>query len=238
MEPRPPECLAERPPMSNRALYRLVWVPSALACAGMGYIFAGQPYVVAKIEPMKPYVAKDNSVSLMRPGNWKGHSRSENGVSHSVVFDPAKSVHFEVSTDLAGSLFADVMKSSDDSMQSLAGAMPGGAGLNAAPQKSPLEKLHTADGKLMEKDERNYPGYEETDAKPTRISGAPALVSAFIFKGDGPDGEMHGKRYTALASDARVSILYYCPKSKQKELSGVFEKMTQSVRAGQNGGSQ
>ena len=222
--------------MSHRALYRLIWIPSALACVCMAYVFAGQPYVTAKPAPMTTYTANDNSISLLRPGNWKGHSRSENGVGRAIVFEPSKSVRFEVSTDLLNSLLADVMRSPDP--QALPGMTPDGAGQSAAPQKSPLEQIHAAAGKFMQKDEQNYPGYEETDATPTRISGSPALVSAFMFKGSGPDSEMHGKRYTALGPDAHISIIYYCPKSMQKELSGVFAQMIASVRAGQNGGSQ
>ncbi len=223
--------------MSNRTLYRLVWIPSALACVGMAYVFAAQPYVVSKIEPMKPYAASDHSVSLQRPGNWKAHSRSENGVARVVSFDPSQSAHFEVSVDLLGSLLGDVMKSSDSQMQSLAGMMPGGAGVaNLPPQKSPMETLHAAEGKRLKKDERHYPGYEETDPKPAQISGSPALASEFIFKGDGPDAEIHGKRLTALTTESRVTILYYYPKSMQKQLSGVFAKMTASVRTGQNAG--
>ena len=221
--------------MSNRLLYRIVWIPSALACVGMGYVFLRQPKPFPKPTALTLYVSGDKSVALKHPGNWKASSGSDHGVARGIAFAPGDNVTFIVVSDLAGSLMADVMKSSDTQAETLAGMMPGGAGAaNLPPQKSPLEKLHIMFGKSMQKNEKRYPEFEETGYQPTQLAGVPALVSDFTFKSDGPDGEIVGKRYTALTLEARITVLYYCPKSKQKELSGIFTKMTRSVRAGEN----
>ena len=225
--------------MSNRLLYRLVWIPSALACVGMGYVFLRQPKPFPKPTLMTLYTSGDKSVALKRPGNWKAQYANDHGVGRGIAFEPADNVRFVVVSDLAGSLMADVMKSSDTQAEQLAGMMPGGAGaMNLPPQKSPLEKLHISFGKAMQKDEKHYPAFEEGAYQTAQLAGVPALVSAFKFKSDGPDPEIVGKRYTALSLDARITVIYYCPKSMQKDLSGVFAKMTESVRAGQDGGTQ
>ena len=225
--------------MSNRLLYRLVWIPSALACVGMAYVFARQPKPFPKPTAMTLYTTGDKSVALKRPGNWKASFANDHGVGRGIAFEPADNVRFVVASDLAGSLMADIMKSSDTQAEQIAGMMPGSAGMaNLPPQKTPLEKLHISFGKVMQKDEKHYPEFEEKPYQQTQLAGVPALVSDFTFRSDGPEPEIVGKRYTGLSLDARITVLYYCPKSMQKDLNGIFTKMTQSVRAGDNGGSQ
>lgn len=238
-EVAPPERFAERPAMSNRLLYRLVWIPSALACVGMAYVFIRQPKPFPRPTALTLYTSGDKSVALKHPGNWKASYSNDHGVGRGIAFEPADKVRFVVVSDLAGSLMADVMKSSDTQAESIAGMMPGGAGMaNLPPQKSPLEKLHISFGKAMEKSEKQYPEYHEDAYQQTRLAGVPALVSAFTFKGDTPESEICGKRYTALTLEARITVIYYCPKPMQKELSSIFTKMTESVHSGQDGGTQ
>ena len=99
--------------MSNRLLYRLVWIPSAFACVGMAYVFIRQPKPFPKPASLTTYTSGDKSVALKRPGNWKASFANDHGVGRGIAFEPADNVRFVVASDLAGSLMADIMKSSD-----------------------------------------------------------------------------------------------------------------------------
>ena len=226
--------------MSNRVLYRIVWIPSAIACVGMGVLFAAQPYAFPTPSAMENYSTKDKLITLKHPGNWKAHVRSGmQGMEKSVEFTPAKTVSFVVSSNQMGSIMADVSKSNDAQIQQLMSSVPGAPPANTPAQKSPLEKAHEAGRSVMIADDKNYPEYKEKNAQVGRISGVECLTSDFTFQGEGQNKalEMTGKRVTALTTETQINVLYYCPKDMQAKLAPTFKQMLQSVRVGQNGGN-
>src|SRR5438067_289984 len=124
--------------MSKRAFYRVVWILSALAIAGMTAVFASQPYALPIPGPTKTYTSGDKSLRLDHPGNWKVREFSSHGIETELRVEPARSAKFVVTADLQGSLMADIVKSGNNALSSLTG-MGGEAG---AQPKSPLETLH------------------------------------------------------------------------------------------------
>ena len=227
--------------MSNHILYRLIWIPSALACVGMSVLFAGQPYAFPAPSAMENYSTKDKLITLKHPGNWKAHVHNGmQGMEKSVEFTPAKTVSFVVSSNQMGSILADASKSNDAQIQQLMSSVPGAPpAANAPASKSPLEKAHEAGRSVMIADEKNYPEYKEKNAKAGTISGVQCLTSDFTFQGEGQNKEleMTGRRVTALTTETQITVFYYCPKEMQTKLAPTFKQMLQSVRVGQNGGN-
>src|SRR5690348_5592111 len=100
--------------MSQRILYRIMWVPSLLILAGMVVAFAMQPATFPTPDALTPYTTSDKSIAIEHPGNWKAHTLSMQGISSEVRFDPAPHVRFRVVADLAGSLLADIDRSTSN----------------------------------------------------------------------------------------------------------------------------
>lgn len=232
--------------MASVTLARTLWIPSALGLIGSIAWFAIQPYKLVGPAALSAYSSRDGSVKLLRPSNWKGKTLDLHGVTSSVRFEPSRDVVFEVGTDLAGSLMADVLRSSDSAQASLDSMMADAArsnpdlarrlgGLGAgAPRKSPVEKMHDANRMVLE---RLLKEYRETAPARTTLCGLEAMESGFTFTGSGLWGarRMAGTRITVLAPDREVRVVYYAPADQMRQLGAVFAQMRNSLQIGAGG---
>ena len=223
----------------SRTIYRLLWIPSALAIAGMTVAFATQPMALPVLQPLKPYTTSDRSLRLLRPGNWKAHERSSHGVATVVEFDPIRNARMVVTMDLQGSLAADIMKATDSQTAQLAGMIPGGAAL-LADRKSPLERLHAAQGALMKRDKLSYPSFEDGATVKAEIAGKEALVTTCSWNAPGLFGSrpVVGRRATLLSGDHQVSVVYSCLKEMEPVVLPIFKQMMRSMEIDAQGGGQ
>ena len=221
-----------------RTVYRLIWIPSALAILGLTAYFGTQPIAIPTPAPMKRYTTGDRSVRIQHPGNWKAHERSSHGIETVLEFVPARNVRMSVTVDLQGSLVVDVLKSADTETSRIAGMIPGGEALNTH-QQSPLVHLHAADGTHMKNDPVEFPGLEDGATTEARIAGKEALITTCTWTSPGIFGSqpMVGRRVTVLSGDHHVSAIYGCPKEMQKSLLPVFDTMMSSMELDVPGGA-
>lgn len=244
--------------MAGVGLARVIWIPSAIGLIGSIGFFAAQPFRLDQPGTLKDYVSSDKSFGLKRPSNWKAQSSDIHGVMSGLRFEPSKDVVFEIQTDLAGSLFADISRGSDNAQANLESAMaelakqdpnmakqlgsltgpggPGGPG-NAGPKKSAVEKLHDSNRIGLVKLLKNY---KESAPTKTTLGGLEAVESEFTFTGDGLWGarKMFGKRTTSLNQDRAIRILYYGPSDQMATLKPIFTQMRDSIRFGSDLGGQ
>lgn len=251
--------------MSKRLIYRIIWMPSALACVVLLMLFIVHPLADAAPGAMKEYTTSDKSLQVLHPENWEATETGAHGVSSGVKFVGGPLTLIRFSTDLAGSLVADIARANNSQMDSLAG-MSGQPGMNSqsgmsdqsgmggqsgtsdssesgtgsAPvvaQKSPLQKLHDMKGKELQEDPQ-MPDYQDGDTQSRQIAGAEALITDFTYTEHSPLGNqpMVGKRATALLGYRRLLIFAHCPKQSEKQVIPLFDQMIDSLKASQAGG--
>lgn len=220
--------------MPNRALYRLIWIPSGIAILGMSAFFASQPAAVPLPGTMKSFVSIDNYIHLKRPGNWRAMQLSSHAIDSSIEFEPARNTHMRISSDLQGSLMSDIAKSADNTLSSI----PGIGSDILAKQKTPLERLHDMQAKDLKKNKREYEMFQDGTTKDLQVGGYPSKITDFTYEAPGVFGviPMTGKRITTLAGERRVSILYSCPKESKKLIMPVFDEMRDSMKFGEGTG--
>ena len=219
----------------NRWMLRAVWIPSLFALAGMTVLFAKSgPRVIAPAA-FKSVSVGDKSLALQAPGNWKARVVSSHAVMSSITFKSDKTQYFEVTSDLSGSLVADMSRANSGQAEALQG-MPGFSGsmgvLPNDPKKTPLEKLHDRQGAMLKEE---YLEYTEGKTTPTKIAGQEALQTEFTCQLPDPweQRKMTGRRISALTGERSVSVEYHCVEPRQKDLFPVFVKMVKSVQLGQ-----
>ena len=103
-------------------------------------------------------------------------------------------------------------------------------------KKTPLEMAHQQQHTLVEKRHKGQ-DFEETGNTPTQVAGLEAISSDFSFTESGLFGKtiMVGKRFTALAADKELIIIYQCPKETQDQIVPTFEKMIATLQLSQGG---
>src|SRR5690349_12742567 len=141
--------------MPSRAVYRAIWIPSALILGGLTAVFARQPYMIAPPAPLTSFTTSDKTITIRRPGNWKARQTAAHSTLPQVKFLPSRSVSFVITSDRQGSLMADRAKSpggdTNSAFTDMANGMANGqsGGEQQAPpppQKSPTLKLHEMQG--------------------------------------------------------------------------------------------
>jgi len=223
--------------MSKRAAYRIVWILSALAIFGMTFVFASQPFALPPPGPITSYTTRDKSLSLKRPGNWKGHESSMNGIETQVRFDPVRNAHLILISDLKGSLIADIEKSLGSAGDTLR-EIPGMDRVSLPKPPTPLESMHARQGKELAGDKTMYSGFQDGETRQIQIDRYEALLTDFSFQEPGAFGSrpMVGRRITLLAGERRVTIVYSCLKEMRALLMPLFDQVRDSVTVGQPGG--
>ena len=215
--------------MSKRIVYRLVWIPSVILFAILLASFSRPSGGSSAPGQLKLYAANDKSLTIKYPDNWAPGETGEHGVKSVIRFDADQYTALTVSSDLMGSLMADI----DKTPAGLGGMMPGG---NAG-GRTPLEKLHLAKGAELQTG-KLYAEYAEGNTTTEQIAGTDAFVTNFTYKEMEVSGlkEMVGVRATLLSGDRRIQMIGHCPKESEKEIITIFNKMMSSLHLSQAGG--
>ncbi len=223
--------------MANTSLYRLVWIPSGLALIGSVAAFALKPHTVPAPAEMITFVSSDKTLSVGHPANWQSQSIAAGGNMVEVTYHPLKNAEIRFSTDLEGSLMADISRSTSampdtsnmppELAQQLGGAME--------KRKTPLETMHEAGARLPGK---TLDSYREEKTSKVQLAGLEALCTDFTCQASDifSKRELIGKRFTALSNDRRVTVLYYIPRDAEEKLGPTIREMIKSLRIGQQGG--
>jgi hypothetical protein len=194
--------------VSKRLIYRMIWMPSAIALIVTFVFFLGHMATAAAPAAMTTYTMSDKSMQMQHPSNWKANESSQNGVGDSVRFVVDEYSGIRFNTDLIGSLMADIDKANNAQMSNLASLNPNGPSTPTSAGKSPLEKAHERKGEELGKN-KDFENYQEGQARTARIAGQEALISDFTYTEHGMMGnkEEVGLRATALLGESRLLIL-------------------------------
>lgn len=222
-----------------RIVYRLIYILSALAIAGMTAGFSLLPPTLATPGPMKQAFSGDRSIGITHPDNWKPQEQTSQAVETKIEFTPALHARFAVTVDLQGSLLTEMLKSNDTENRQIAGMIPGGGELMAG-KETPLEREHAAQGAEMKRDIDLYPDLTEGATEKCRIAGQEALITDCTWAAPGIIGgrPVMGRRATLLLGNHRVSVVYGCLKEMKAELHPLFQQMQQSIEISIPGGAQ
>lgn len=224
----------------NERSQRLLWIFVPLGTLATLFILVASfltmspKEVVAAPKGFQPYVASDRSFTCDAPQGWETVSVDSHAVMGGVLFKkgPAK---IDITSDLAGSLMGDIAISADrqaENMEGMLKEMPGAAALMPnTPRKPPVEKLHEAEKKGMEK---LYPGYEEQPMKVLQVPSGmgDARYSEFSVPGSLLSPAQHGYRVTILPTERRLTVLCLCPEKNWPELKPAFERVITSLKPG------
>src|SRR5690348_14642670 len=115
--------------MASRMLYRSIYVPSIAVLGGSIFMFGRQPTSVGTPGPMVAFTTGDKAITIKHPDNWRPKPMELHDVATSIKFEPGKNFYFNIKADLAGSLMADIAKSTSqmgDSLGSSLGVPSGG----------------------------------------------------------------------------------------------------------------
>ena len=203
-------------------------ISSAAMVLGVVYIgFAVQPERVSAPKSFSAFKAKDGSFSCMAPDGWNKASGEMMGIAGRARFRKGEA-EVDITSDLAGSLMADIAKATGAGMPDLSG-VPGASGLATAAKKPPVDMLHEA-GKEAIEDEMS--GYEEQAAKPFQSQLGEARFSEFTADGRMFAGKVHGYRATILGNDRSFTVICQCGEPDWPGLKPAFEKVILSLTAG------
>ena len=147
--------------MTKVSLYRIVWIPSALAILGMSVLFSRQSLSAPPIGKLVSVTTSDKALSVLHPDNWKPFTLSAHAVETHIRFEPVRNIKIVFDYGLKGALFADVGRSTDVSLSNLNSMLPDNAKLPLEKQKSPLQKRHEAQKQKMEKEFKDKTYAEE-----------------------------------------------------------------------------
>jgi hypothetical protein len=235
--------------MSRRLMYRLIYIPCLIGVAALiglfGHLARSQGAV--KAAGMTTYVAEDKSFSIGYPRTWGASASTMNGTGVRAHLRQSEHAEVIVTSDLAGSILADMSRSGVNMGASLPGmsgsgstpgaetALPNLSGMGGAAQQTPLQAAHAfGAGYIRSK----FAHYEEQPPEKSEMAGGAALTSAFTAQTSAllnPE-EIVGRHVTILSGNRPVTIDAYCPKDEAKEFFTTFENMLQTLRVSETGG--
>ena len=170
------------------------------------------------------YKAPDGGFEVAEPVGWPASATSSMATDSGIRFvkGPCKIL---VSSDLGGSLMADIAQSQNAQQENIASQ----AGLAAPPTPvPPVEKLHAAGKQNMTAD---YPGYLEQPMQQFACPAGAARVSEFTSDdgGSAPIDHLHGYRATILSNQRRITVVEVCPEQNWDLLQKPFQHVLESV---------
>jgi hypothetical protein len=212
--------------------FRMQGLIQVLAIAGV--LASGcRPDAAKAPTGFSPYVGPDKSFACQSPNGWKRSESGANGIMSSVVFTSGMA-KVSVTSDLQGSLMADMTRANNAQTENLNGSLPEGMQEQMAAQMPkpvpPVEKLHKAGKKSLEE---KIGDYAENAMTPFQCAFGEARLSEFM--GDAgmlKGGKIHGYRATILSGDRRVTVICRCPESDWSTLKPAFGTIVQSLAPG------
>jgi hypothetical protein len=140
------------------------------------------------------------------------------------------SAFISVTSDLAGSLMADISRAPGGGMIDV-GGVPGMGGMATAAPKPPIEKLHEA---ALNKFKKEYKEYEEEDAKPFNTPFGEGRFSEFSYQA--VFGASHrGYRATLLGGERRIEVVCTAPEKNWGTMKAHYAKVISSISPGSGG---
>jgi hypothetical protein len=127
--------------------WKLAGALTALCCfmlvGGLAFIaMSFQPQPIKPVTGFAKFTTKDQSFSCVYPQGWKTRSFGSGGVVSGGEFKQG-SAFISVTSDLAGSLMADISRAPGGGMIDV-GGVPGMGGMATAAPKPPIENPSTA----------------------------------------------------------------------------------------------
>ncbi len=172
------------------------------------------------------YNAPDGGFQVSEPIGWTTDASSSMATDSGIRFKSG-SCKILVSSDLSGSLMADIAQSQSAQQQNI--ASEAGLPTSTAPAVvPPVEKLHEAGKQDMT---AGYPGYLEQPMQQFQCAAGPARVSEFTSDtgGSAPIDHLHGYRATILSNQRRITVVEVCPEQNWPVLVDSFRKVLESV---------
>jgi len=173
-----------------------------------------QPQPLEAPASFASFTAGDKSFSCDAPANWDNSTATKgNGVAGNATFK-AGAAKIEVKSDLAGSLWGDISRTS------VAGA--------TTPQKSPVQKVHEMSTEAMS---QKFINYEEMSGTSFQSRLGETWVSEFTADGGFRVGKLRGYRVTMLGGERRYTVVCQCPEADWETLKPAFDRIRDSVVA-------
>jgi hypothetical protein len=198
-----------------RAMRRSASNALAAACVTLGLMqVAGCGERLAAPKAFVTYHDKEGAFSCLYPEGWEkeGGGRSD----YSWAKFSKGSAQIKISADFAGSVLADIAKSTSG---------PFGSGDDSEP---PVAKIHEMMKKNMADEFSNY---REKAAKPITTALGEGRQSEFTASGSF-NMRLRGTRTTLLSNDRRITVICSCPATDWRTLKSAFDKVVKSVTAG------
>ncbi len=198
----------------------------------LGIVIAGliwwhrytHPAIVPAPLGFATYNAPDGGFQVAQPLGWSNDASSSMATDSGARFKQG-ACKIIVSSDLSGSLMADIAQSQNTQQQNIASEAGLPAPTTALP---PVEKLHEAGKQDMT---AAYPGYLEQPMQTFQCAAGPARVSEFTSDtgGSAPIDHLHGYRATILSNQRRITVVEVCPEQNWSILSSSFQHVLESV---------
>ena len=195
--------------------------------AGGLFMFVGRnPPKVDAPTAFVAYTAPDKSFSCQQPEGWDVSDAAGGAVVASAAFMQG-GAKIDITSDLSGSLMADINKSFGQMGGGMMDAFPGAGGGEV--QKTPVEKAHDRIGaSLAEK----FSDFEDGPTLTFTSKVGQARYSEFSAKAGRFGGRMKGIRATMLGGERQIRVLATCPERDWESLKPAFEKVIGSIVAG------
>jgi hypothetical protein len=214
--------------------WKLAGALTAVFCftlvGGLAFIVMSfQPQPIKPVTGFAKFTTKDQAFSCVYPQGWKTRSFGSGGVLSGGEFKQG-SASISVTSDLAGSLVADISKATGGMMTDIGGA-PGMGGMMSAAQKPPIEKLHEAS---LAKFEKEFKEYSEEEAKPFQTPFGEGRYSEFSYDGMF-GGSFRGYRATLLGGERRIEAVCTAPEKNWDTMKTHYAKVISSISPGTGG---
>jgi hypothetical protein len=193
------------------------------------FVILKKPSAAKAPTKFSTYVAADKAFACQTPDGWRREEAVGGAGTLSRVTVTQGRARIRITSDLEGSLLAD-MSRSPSGMAGMDGALPGGMRMSAEMRKPPVEKLHDMGKKDMEE---NWKEYEESKANPFPCPLGEARVSEWTGKGGTfGNSKMHGLRATILSGERRTRVTCSCPEEDWNTLRPAFSTVLRSIQRG------
>ena len=161
-----------------------------------------------------PFLDKGGQFVVDAPKGWEVDAGGKLDSPNSFAKFNQGQAQISVMSDLAGSLYGDMVKGS------------GGGGLGAQPEH-PSARVHELGLRRMKQDFTNY---QERDPVVVQSAGLGEGRRATFIADQSLGGKVYGYRATFLGGDRRIEVLCTCPATNWKALKPAFEKVIAGIR--------
>lgn len=216
---RAPAPSSAAPPRSPAALAAGLSIAAVALLALIFFARATRHEPVTVPTGFLPYVGQDKSFACVAPKGWAQIGAGTEGSNLGGAIFKTGDAKIDITTDLAGSLMADILKTPANPLE----------GENAPPPTPPVEKLHVM-GKKGAKNK--YSDYKEQPMEKSSGSLGEICTSEWTASGGLFGAKLHGLRVTMLGGERRVTVFCECAENDWAKLKPVFTRVVGSIGSG------